>query len=111
MTDIKAKIKMIIFNTTFHLEDEIHDECLAYLRDEYIPQAIKDALLHDPRLALIHAQHEESGVSYSLQFRTKDVETLEVWMEGVGQELQKDMNARFGAKACGFMTLLEEIEL
>lgn len=102
---------MIIFNTTFHLEDEIHDECLTYLKKEYIPQAITNSLLHDPRLALIHAQHEESGVSYSLQFRTKNVESLEVWMEGIGQELQKDMNARFGTKACGFITLLEEVEL
>lgn len=102
---------MIIFNTTYHIEDDIHDECLTYLKADYISEAIDGGLLQEPRLALIHAQHEERGVSYSLQFKVKDIETLEVWMERVGQNLQEKMAARFGAKACGFMTLLEEIDL
>ena len=102
---------MIIYNTTFHLDDEVHNECLEYLKNEYIPQALQKSLLSEPRLALIHRQHEEEGTSYSLQFKAKDLETLEIWMEGIGQDLQEDLTARFGSKVCGFMTLLEEIEL
>ncbi|MFT3993874.1 MAG: DUF4286 family protein [Dysgonomonas sp.] len=102
---------MIIFNTTFHLEDDILDDCLLFLKNIYIPQAINSGFLHSPRLALIHAQHEESGTSYSLQFGVKNTDTLNHWLSTEGQALQKELTARFGNKALGFITLLEEIDL
>lgn len=102
---------MIIFNTTFHIEDDIHDACILFLKDIYIPRATGSGFLHLPRLARIHRQHEESGTSYSLQFCVKNVDTLNHWLSTDGQPLQKEMTDRFGNKALGFMTLLEEIEL
>lgn len=102
---------MIVFNTTYHVDDRIHDEVIEYFKKEFIPQAIETGLLREPRLFLIHAQYEENGKSYSLQFRAKDLETLEQWMEEESPILQADLFKRFGEKACGFMTLLEEISL
>lgn len=102
---------MIIFNTTFHIEDDIHDNCLRFLKEIYIPKAVNSGFLHSPRLALIHAQHEESGTSYSLQFMVKNIEVLNHWLSTDGQALQNEIATRFGNKALGFITLLEEINL
>lgn len=102
---------MIIFNTTFHVEDDIHDACILYLKDVYIPYAMNSGFLHTPFFARIHPQHEESGSSYSLQFKVKNLDTLEHWMSTEGNALQQDLYTRFGEKALGFITLLEEIEL
>lgn len=102
---------MLIFNTTLHLDDSIHDECLLYLKQIYIPKAIENKLLQQPSLARIDAQHEDHGVSYAMQFKTIDIDTLDNWAATIGQELQKDMNSRFGTKVAGFVTLLEEIPL
>ncbi|NDV69225.1 DUF4286 family protein [Dysgonomonas sp. 25] len=102
---------MIIFNTTFHLEDEIHDEGLAFLRQTYIPSAAGSGFLLQPRLARIHRQHEEGGVSYSLQFHVKNVDVLNHWLTTDGHALQQQLAQRFGNKMLGFVTVLEEISL
>ena len=41
---------MIIYNTTFHLEADILEAGLRYLREEYIPQAAGSGFLRTPRL-------------------------------------------------------------
>lgn len=102
---------MIIYNTTYHIEDDIHDEYIAYVKEDLIPRALKSGHLSKPQLALIHSQHEESGVSYSLQFRVDDLQKLEEWMLTYGQSIRSDIAQRFGEKALGFMTLLEEVAL
>ncbi|SHE56074.1 DUF4286 family protein [Dysgonomonas macrotermitis] len=102
---------MLIFNTTLHLDDSIHDECLLFLKDVYIPSALESGLLQSPSLARIDAQHEEHGVSYAMQFKTTDLDTLDNWAGSTGEKLQKELQKRFGTKVAGFVTLLEEIPL
>ena len=101
---------MIIYNTTFHVEDDVCDEFIRFMKEIYITQAAS-GFLHEPRFARIHAQHEEGGSSFSLQFKVKNVDTLNHWHSIEGQSLQKKLTDKFGNKALGFVTLLEEIEL
>lgn len=102
---------MIIFNTTFHVEDEILDDYIRFMKETYIATAAGSGFLHEPRFCRIHAQHEESGSSYSLQFKVKNVDTLNHWFTTEGQALQEKLTTQFGNRALGFVTLLEEIEL
>lgn len=102
---------MLIFNTTLHIDDSIHDECLNFLSKEYIPKALASGLVEQPSLAKIDRQHEESGTSYALQFKATDLDTLDNWAVQIGEVLQKEMNNKFGSKVAGFVTLLEEIPL
>ncbi len=102
---------MIIFNTTFHVEDDVLNDYIGFMKETYIVKATGSGFLHEPRFARIHAQHEESGSSYSLQFKVKNVDTLNHWFSTEGQILQDELTTRFGDKAVGFVTLLEEIEL
>ena len=102
---------MIIYNTTFHVEDDVCDDYIRFMKEIYIQQAFGSGFLHEPRFARIHSQHEESGTSYSLQFKVKNVDTLNHWYSTDGQQLQKQLTDRFGNKALGFVTLSEELEL
>ncbi|MDR1883151.1 MAG: DUF4286 family protein [Prevotella sp.] len=102
---------MIIFNTTFHVEDSVCNDYINYMKDIYIPEAVVDGSLSKPRFARIQAQHEESGNSYSLQFQVENAGALDRWFKTQGPALQKEIAARFGNKVLGFVTLLEEIEL
>lgn len=109
--DKSYRIVMLIFNTTLHIEDAVHDECLIFLKEFYIPQALESGLLSKPALAKIERQHEESGVSYALQFKTKDIDTLNEWVGVTGERLSAELNKKFGTKVGGFVTLLEEVAL
>lgn len=102
---------MIIFNTTFHVEDDILNEYISFMKDTYIKKAVNSGFLHEPRFARIHPQHEDKGSSYSLQLKVKNVDTLNYWFENEGLSLQEEITSRFGNKALGFVTLMEEIEL
>jgi len=100
---------MLIFNTTFHTDNDVHDEYLNYMRQVYIPQSLDSGFLLEPRLARIHAQHEQSGISYSLQFKVKNIDTLNFWLSNGGNNLHEKMVIKFGNKVAGFVTVMEEI--
>ena len=74
---------MIVYNTTFHIEKDILD----------VMQA-----------------EEGEGISFSVQFHVKNVDTLNFWLQNEGNNLHRALVARFGHKIAGFSTLLEEID-
>jgi len=102
---------MLIFNTTYHVEDSIDNAYLDFMKTIYIPQVSEGGFLFEARLAKIHPQHEETGKSYSLQFKVKNIDTLNYWLSGDGSKLNKVLVDKFGSKVASFITILQEIEL
>lgn len=102
---------MLIFNTTFHVDNSIFEKYLAFIKETYIPLATKSGLLQAPTLSRVHASHGETGVSLALQFKAESIEILNGWADQTGEDLQKEIVKQFGDKVAGFPTLLEEIEL
>lgn len=102
---------MIIYNTTFHVEDDIHDDYLIYIKEKIVPRVMDSGVFDRPQLALIHPQHEEKGTSYSLQFCIENLDKFNEWMQADGHKIHSDIGLRFGQKVMGFMTLLEKIDL
>lgn len=101
---------MIVYNTTFHIDNEILDECLHYLKKEYIPKAVASGFLHQPCFRRVMQTVKEEGSSYSVQFSVKNVDTLNFWLQHEGEAMQKSLVNRFGSKIVGFTTLLEDID-
>lgn len=102
---------MIIYNTTFHIENEILDECLDYLKTSYIPTAAASGFLRTPVLRRIMTDDPGEGSSFSVQFQVKNVDTLQHWLDTQGAVLHQELVNRFGYKVAGFTTILEEIDL
>lgn len=101
---------MIIYNTTFHIDKSVRDEGLDYLRKIYMPQALASGFLRDPNLRRVLATDDAEGENYCVQFRVKNVDTLNYWMEKEGRALHEALVRRFGEKMVGFSTLLEELD-
>ena len=104
-------LTMIVYNTTFHIHREILDECLDYLRKVYIPKAASSGILQGPYLRRILSSENEEGESYSVQFHTSDMGSLERWVRDEGRALQQELVERYQDKIVGFSTLLEDIAL
>ncbi len=101
---------MIIYNITFHTDKEVADECLAYLRTIFIPDAIAGGFLRQACLRKVMQTRPEEGDSYAVQFHVKNVETLEHWLDREGKAIHDRLVQRFGNRVAGFTTLLEEID-
>ena len=97
---------MIIFNTTYHVDDELEASFIAWLKENYIPMALRS----EPQLCRVMTTGEEDGSSLSLQFHVQDTEALSLWYKEMGVELTEALVSRFGDRVVGFNTLLEVID-
>lgn len=102
---------MVVYNTTFHIHKDIVDECLEYLKNSYIPKASESGILYSPYLRRVLDSRNEEGESFSVQFHTRDIDSLNEWVRKEGGALQQDLIGRYKEKIAGFSTLLEDIEL
>lgn len=101
---------MIVYNITFHIEPEVLEETLGYLKKTFIPRSIGTGRLLQPCLRRVMHTPEGEGMSYAVQFHVTDTDTLYDWMEQEGAEIQEALVKHFGNKVTGFSTLLEEVD-
>lgn len=101
---------MIVYNTTFHIDKDIVDKTLDYIRKTYIPDSVASGFLQNPCLRRV-MHTEENGENYAVQFHVKNIDTLHYWLKNEGVAINNALNERFGNKIAGFVTCLEEMEL
>ena len=58
------KENMLIYNTTFQVDDAVHDNFLIWIKESYIPEVQKHGTLRAPRICRI-LSHRDDGTSYS----------------------------------------------
>ncbi len=101
---------MLIYNTTYALQEEELACFLVWVRENMIPAVHADGALSEGRLARILSHGDEEGYSFSLQFTVADSATLHKWFLRQGKQLQMEMRKVFGNRVVGFSTLMEVME-
>jgi len=101
---------MYIFNTTYHIESDIKEIFIAWLREVYIPTAMHRDELSEPQLCRVIAEEDTGGDNFSLQFHVADPNRLETWYDETGADLDNAIREKFGDRVLGFNTLLEIID-
>ncbi len=99
---------MLIYNTTYHVEDEVHDNFLIWIKECLIPEMEKSTVLKSPRLCRL-LSHQDDGTSYSLQWEVENSTVLHRWHMEEGQKLNQEIIRIFKDKVVGFPTLMEVI--
>lgn len=100
---------MIVFNTTFHVEEALHEEFIAYMQHHFIPMSTRSGLLTSPRLARIFGKEGEEGHSYAMEFTVVDLETLERWNSEESSAVYTPLLDKFKEKVAGFSTVMQTI--
>ena len=100
---------MLVYNTTYHVEDDVHDNFLIWLKESYIPAVEKEGTLKAPLLCRLLSHHHE-GTSYALQWKVEDSAQLHRWHSLQGERFTKELVQMFNEKVVGFPTLMEVIE-
>lgn len=96
---------MYIYNVTVNIEADVHDEWLKWMKEVHIPDVLSTGLFLDNRLCQVMVE-EEQGITYSIQYRVRDLETLELYREVYAPKLQAEHGAKFQNKFVAFRTIL-----
>lgn len=100
---------MLIYNTTFQVDDEVNDNFVIWIKESYIPEIEKHGALKAARLCRV-LSHRDDGSSYSLQWEVDDSAALHRWHREQGAKLNEELKKIFKDKVVGFPTLLEVME-
>ena len=101
---------MIVFNTTFHVEEDIQEDFIEYMLQEFIPASTKSGLLKFPRLARVFGKEEDEGLSFAMEFQVADVVMMEKWNTEESNKVFAPLMDKFKEKMIGFSTLMQTID-
>ena len=98
---------MLIFNTTYHVEEDQEKYFMIWMQEYYLPELEKDGRIHKHRISRILSHREDAGSCFSVQFEVEDSTQLHHWHQEQGVKLAGEMNRIFKDKVVGFPTLME----
>lgn len=100
---------MLIYNTTYHVEEDQEKYFLIWMQEVYLQEVEKTGLLKAPRIVKVLSHRDEGSACFSVQFEVEDSATLHHWHQSQGARLNEELVKIFKDKVVGFPTLMEVI--
>lgn len=107
-TNLYQKHFMYIYNVTINVLEDAHDEWLQWMKEEHIPQMLNTGKFTKALMTKVLVEEEMGGITYSVQYTTKDKATLEAYYKENAEELRA-ASKRFKDKFVAFRTELEVV--
>jgi hypothetical protein len=99
---------MIIYNVTINIQEDIHDEWVAWMKQEHIPDMLGTGKFSKALMTRVLVKEEMGGITYSVQYTTKSKEVLQKYYEEDAEKLRAKSRP-FEGKFVAFRTELEVI--
>ena len=100
---------MIIYNVTINIDESVHDEWLSWMQDKHLPDMLATGKFTHAKMVKVLVEEDMGGVTYSVQYTTKDKQTLESYYREDADRLRADAQKMFPNKFVAFRTELEVI--
>ncbi len=101
---------MLIYNTTYHLVDEVEKNFLIWIKESVIPTNLNSGLMKNPRMCKLLSHQEAGNSSYTLQWEVDNTAVLHEWHMKLGAKQHEEMGQIFGDKVISLPTLMEEVD-
>jgi hypothetical protein len=99
---------MLLYNVTIGVDREIETEWLLWIKQYYLPSAMKTGAFLDFKIYKVLTHEDEGSVSYSIQYFSDAIEKIVYYLNNEGKVLVEEHRALFRDKHVVFNTLLEE---
>jgi len=99
---------MYIYNVTINVVEEAHEEWLQWMKEEHIPQMLDTGKFTKALMTRVLVEEAMGGITYSVQYTTKNKATLEAYYNENATELRA-ASKRFKDKFVAFRTELEVV--
>ena len=96
---------MYIYNVTVNIEESAHSEWLTWMKETHIPDVMETGMFLGNKMLQVMVD-EEQGITYSIQYEVKDLETLQVYQQVYAPKLQQEHTEKFKGKFVAFRTIL-----
>ena len=101
---------MYIYNVTTNIETASQEEWIHWMQTKHIPNILGTGKFLSAKMTKVLVEEDMGGVTYSVQFTTKDKATLEQYYEEDAPRLRKDTQTLFAGKLVSFRTELEVLD-
>ncbi len=98
---------MVIYNTTFNVEESEATEWQAWLKDQYIPMLYDTGLFVKHIFSRVLVEEEMGGLTFSLQLFLPSMLMLRAYEDNYRDALDSSMMQKFKGKFVMFKTILE----
>lgn len=99
---------MIIYNVTINIEESIQQSWLHWMQNEHIPEMLATGKFSKAVMTRVLVEEETGGITYSVQYRTDSMETLQRYYQEDAARL-RGQSKPFEGKFVAFRTELEVI--
>ncbi|EGJ71513.1 hypothetical protein Bcop_1314 [Bacteroides coprosuis DSM 18011] len=101
---------MLIYNTTYHVEEEVESNFLIWIKESFIPEVLKQDILKNPRICKILSHSEPGHSNFALQWEVDSPKALHQHQMQYGTFAQDEVNKIFKEKVLSFDTLMRVVE-
>ena len=98
---------MYIYNVTTNIEESIHDPWLQWMKETHIPDVLATGKFLNAKMCRVLVDEDMGGITYSVQFTTRDRETLQKYYSEDAPRLRDDALQRFPNQFVSFRTELK----
>ena len=102
---------MLIYNTTFHVEEAVLQKFLCFVKDEYFPAVTEGGYMTRPRLVHLLGDVGENLLGYAVMADCPgEAIDLKKWRKETGDKLIAQLQQQFGTKVLSFSTAMKIIK-
>ncbi|PHQ57616.1 MAG: hypothetical protein COC16_00400 [Lutibacter sp.] len=100
---------MYIYNVTTNIDETIQADWLKWMKDKHIPDMLATGKFSKAKMSQVMIKEEMGGITYSVQYTTDSLETLEEYYNEDAQKLRDESMTLFKDKSVAFRTELKVI--
>ncbi len=100
---------MYIYNVTINIDESVHDEWYKWMREKHIPDMLSTGKFSKAKMCQVMVQEEMGGITYSVQYTTDSMDTLQEYYNEYATTLQEEGLRLFKDKFVVFRTELKVI--
>ena len=99
--------KKVIYNVTVKIEKESESAWVQWMRNTHIPDVLATKSFLNAKLNKILFLDESDGITYTVQYMSQDMKTLDRYHKEFASKLQKDLVTHFKDKYVAFRSIME----
>ena len=102
---------MLIYNTTFHVEEAQLQAFLCFVKDEYFPAVTAGGHLTRPRLVRLLGDVGDGLYGYAVMADCAgEAAAIKQWRKETGDALLQTLQQKFGSKVLTFSTSMKVVK-